>query len=220
MPSVRLYQPRASSAARASSRAEPGRPLQEVRSIVRRAVAGALLSLIGPLGLVLPFSTGAANAAAAKGGPVRIFVTLTNNGAAGRVTVVGAIGDFGTVQSIDKTGKPNANGNFVKVSLRHGTFKVDSTSFNKATSNLRPTLNQTTCSGYAVLHGPPVTLFAGTGQYTGISGSLRIEIAFAFVAPRFTSGPHKGQCNFDAGPPSPNDGYSTVTGAGTVAFAA
>jgi hypothetical protein len=44
---------------------------------------------------------------------------------------VGAIGEYGTAVNVDKNGKVNPNGNFVKVKLKKGTFEIDSTALNK-----------------------------------------------------------------------------------------
>ncbi len=39
-----------------------------------------------------------------------------------------------------------------------------------------------------------------TGAFAGASGPGAVQVAFGFTAPRFTSGPKKGQCNFRGRP--------------------
>ena len=130
-------------------------------------VAGALLTsstlaVLGTAGV----GAGAATAASA-GGPVALLATV-GNGPSGKIVVAGAIGDWGTALTIDKNGKPDQNGNYVKVTLRKGTFEIDSTALNKKTANPRPQVaSDTTCS-VSASGSAPVTLFNGTGLYKGI----------------------------------------------------
>jgi hypothetical protein len=39
-----------------------------------------------------------------------------------------------------------------------------------------------------------------TGAFAGASGPGAVQVAFAATVPRFKSGPHKGQCNFNGTP--------------------
>jgi hypothetical protein len=63
--------------------------------------------------------------------------------------------------------------------------------------NPPPQLNYRTCrltetisTGYKVLGGQ------SSGVFRGASGSGHAVVVFSAIAPRYTSGPHKGQCNF------------------------
>jgi hypothetical protein len=158
---------------------------------------------------------GAAAAAAPTGGPIALFATV-GNGPSGKIVVAGAIGDWGNVLSIDKNGKPDQNGNFVKVTLKKGTFEIDSTVVNKKMANPRPQIaSDVTCS-VGISGGGPVKLFNGTGLYKGISGTANVTITFAGVGGRYQSGAKKGQC--DHGDSRTRALLGSVTGRGTVHF--
>src|SRR6185437_12950651 len=140
-------------------------------------LAGSTLALLTTAGI------GAAAGAATPaptGGPIALLATV-GNGPAGKILVAGAIGDWGTALTIDKNGKTDANGNYVKVSLRKGTFEIDSTALNKQTANPRPQVaSDTTWSGSA-RGSAPVRLFNGTGLYSGITGTANVTLTFTGV---------------------------------------
>ncbi|MGH2412065.1 MAG: hypothetical protein ACRDGS_17115, partial [Chloroflexota bacterium] len=140
----------------------------------------------------LLFGGTSAVGAAPAGGAIQVYVTPNNTGG-GPIVITGAIGDFGKTQAINKNGTSNPNGNFVKITLKKGTFEVDSTALN-ALNKMQPTVNPMTCSG-SLSATEPVTLFNGTGLYKGISGTVKITENFAFVLPTFASGAKKGQGN-------------------------
>jgi hypothetical protein len=159
----------------------------------------------------------ALGANAPAGGKVNVFVSPSSaNGPTGTIVVTGAIGDFGKTLNINKSGKPDNNGAYVKVTLQQGSFFVNATKLNAKLNHLKATVNKATCSVSATGTGP-VTLFNGTGLYAGISGNLQITVKFAFVGPRFSTGPHKGQCNNNSNAPSLAQ-YQSITGSGTVSF--
>ena len=97
-------------------------------------------------GSVLFAVSGASGAGMPAGGPVSIFVTPSPDGIHGPIVITGAIGDHGQTTSIDKNGKPDANGNFVRITLKKGTFEVDSTALNAKTAHAQPSVNKTTCT--------------------------------------------------------------------------
>jgi hypothetical protein len=186
---------------------------------MRRLVGIATLLLLGLVGVLAGVASAAAPTPPA-GGVVEVYVTppASFNGAVFKIVVIGAIGDYGTATSIDKDGKVDSNGNYVKIRLKKGTFEVNSVALNKKTNNAPPTLvNRTTCS-YGFGASGPVTLFNGTGLYTGISGTLRITQTFAAVGPPYKSGPKKGQCNMSNNA-QPAAIYGSITGKGIVKFA-
>jgi hypothetical protein len=159
---------------------------------------------------------GASAAVAPKGGPIALFATISATSSPGKIVLAGAIGDWGKVASIDKNGKPDENGNFVKVTLKKGTFEIDATVLNKKMANPRPQVqSHVTCSVAASGSGP-VTLFNGTGLYQGISGTANVTMTFTGVGGRYQSGAKKGQCKQDNGAPLAMLG--AVTGHGNVHF--
>jgi hypothetical protein len=166
----------------------------------------ALLAMAG-------FGAGAATAAP-TGGPIALLATV-GSGPSGKIVVAGAIGDWGTVLTIDKNGKPDENGNYVKVTLRKGTFEIDSTALNKKTANPHPQIaSDTTCS-VSASGSAPVTLFNGTGLYKGITGTATLTLTFTGVGRRYQSGPKKGQCEHTDNPLAM---LGSVIGRGTVQF--
>jgi len=158
----------------------------------------------------------AAAAAAPAGGPIGLFATVSN-GPSGKVVVAGAIGDWGTVVSVDENGKTDENGNFVKVRLKKGTFELDATALNKKLANPRPQVaSQVTCSiGFS--GSGPLKLFNGTGLYTGISGTVDATVTFAGIGGRYESGAKKGQCERGNSTPLLAQ-FGSVVGRGTVQF--
>jgi hypothetical protein len=84
---------------------------------------------------------------------------------------VGAIGDYGTAVNVNKNGKPNPNGNYVRVKLQKGTFMIDVTAMNEAAA--------------------PVTFLNGTRLYKGISGTANLALTFGGVGSRYKSGPKR-----------------------------
>ena len=186
---------------------------------MRNLVGSALLAAL-VLGGVLTGVASGARSTAPAGGVIDVYVTppATGNGAVFKIVVIGAIGDYGTATSIDKDGKVDSNGNYVKIRLKKGTFEVNSTVLNKKTNSAPPTVqNGTTCSvGFG--GSGPVTLFNGSGLYAGISGTLRITQTFAAIGPPYKSGSKKGECN-TSNNAEPLAFYGSITGRGTVRFA-
>jgi hypothetical protein len=176
-----------------------------------KAVLGAVV-----LGGVLLAASAAFGVSMPAGGAVKLYATPEGNGLHTTVLFTGAIGDHGQALTIDKNGKANANGNYVKVTLKYGTFEINSTALNAKANKMQPTGTPTTCSGLFVASGP-VSLFDGTGLYTGISGTLTVTETFAFIGPRYASGAKKGQCN-ESNSAEPIAQYSSITGTGTVKF--
>ncbi len=158
---------------------------------------------------VLGVGTTALAASPSKGGKIRVFVTNTSS-TKGRITITGAIGDYGTTVSENANGKVNPNGSFEKVKLRHGGFIVNATALDKKLNHGRPTVNRTNCSLSFSATGP-VTVGNGTGAYAGISGKLMITVTFAGVAPKTAKG-----CNFNSN--KVGGSYQSIMGSGKVSF--
>jgi hypothetical protein len=147
------------------------------------------------------------------GGRVRLFVG-PGTSAASPILLTGAIGDFGTTTSVNKNGKKDPEGTYIKVTLRKGTFRVNATALDGRLNKAQPALDQATCSGWLVQTGP-VWLANGTGRYAGISGTLQMTVTLAFISPRYTSGKDKGQCEYNTQPLSR---YASTTGSGIVKY--
>jgi hypothetical protein len=173
------------------------------------AVALAASAMVGVL-------VGPAAAAAPADGPIEIWASAGNNGSQ-HVVFVGAIGDYGKATNVNKNGKPNPNGNFVKMKLQKGTFMIDVTAVNKSMNSAAPpqVASNATCSA-AFTGGGQVTFLNGTGLYKGISGTANVTVTFGGVGSRYKSGPKKGQCK--QGEASPRASFGFVTGQGTVSF--
>jgi hypothetical protein len=165
------------------------------------------------LGGVLFGANAALGAGMEPGGSVHVFATP---GPTGTILLTGAIGDYGKTLNINANGKVDANGHYVKVNLKHGTFEINAVALNVKLAKVNPSINKTTCSGEGSGTGS-VTLLDGTGLYKGLSGTLNVTASFAVIAPRFTSGKSKGQCNL-SNSAQPVDQYSWITGSGTVKF--
>jgi hypothetical protein len=181
---------------------------------VARVVALGAAATMG-MSLLIPAAV-ALGASAPAGGKVSVYVTQSPNSSKGTIIVTGAIGDYGKTINVDKSGKPNPNGAYVKITLQQGSFLVNATQLNAKLNHLQPTVSTATCSVAASGTGP-VSLSDGTGLYTGISGNLQITVKFAFILPRFSSGPHKGQCN-GSNNARPLAQYQSIAGSGTVSF--
>jgi hypothetical protein len=178
------------------------------------AITAAVLGAVLPGG---PPAFAATTPSTPAGGSVRLFATPTNDGGA-TIVITGAIGDYGSGRNINKNGTANPNGNYVKVTLRKGTFEINATALNAKANNLgsQTPINKATCSMAASVSAP-VTLLDGTGLYTGVTGTLSVTVSEAFILPLYTSGKNKGQCN--ASPTAqPVADYGSIIGSGTVSF--
>ena len=171
---------------------------------------------MGLAAVLVAAGTLASGAAAATpaGGPIALFATI-GTGPSEKIVVAGAIGDWGKVVPVDKNGKPDDNGNFVKVTLKKGTFVIDATALNKKMANPRPQIaSDLTCS-VSASGSAPVELIDGTGLYKGISGTVNVTMTFTGMGGRYQSGAKKGQCERDENPIAM---LGSVAGRGTVHF--
>jgi hypothetical protein len=176
-----------------------------------KAVLGVVM-----LGGVLFAATTASAMSMPMGGPVHVFVTPSPDGIHGPIVITGAIGDHGQTLTMDKNGKANANGNYVRITLAKGTFEINSTALNAKTKNGQPAVDKATCSFLFTGVGP-VTLFNGTGLYKGISGTVNITLTFAGIGAVYKTGKHMGQCNMSNNAPTIAQ-YSSIMGTGTVKY--
>lgn len=189
---------------------DPSRRETEVRRIMR-----LVLALCGALLVVSPANVADASPPTSVAGTVQLFSTPTN-GVRNALTLTGVIGDYGTGLEMTGAGAPSVSGNFVKLTLHQGTFKINKTKLDQKLNRESPALNQATCSGQLKV-AAPVTVFDGTGLYEGITGSIDVTVEFALVLPKFASGAHKGQCNF-SNSSQPLAQWGSITGTGHVRY--
>jgi hypothetical protein len=182
---------------------------------MRVAKAAVSVAVIGSVLLGSTPAFAATVPSTPAGGSVKLFAT-PSNGLHSTILMTGAIGDYGNALSIDKNGTPDSNGNYVKVTLQKGGFEINSTTLDPKANKAQPTFNTATCSAWLSVAGP-VTLFNGTGLYTGIAGTLTVTETAAFILPLFTSGKNKGKCNASNNA-QPLKQYTSIVGTGTVSF--
>lgn len=181
----------------------------------RTFLLGAVV-LASALGLSAAAGAGASGAPAPTNGTVHVWA-VPGRGAVDQILLTGVIADHGTATTIDKDGKVDPNGHYVMVKLQAGGFEVNASEFDEVFEKLQPTVNAATCSAWATGTGP-VSLFNGTGSYTGITGTIRITSSYAIIFPRYATGAKKGQCNErqNAQPVAQFEG--DITGSGAVGF--
>jgi hypothetical protein len=167
-------------------------------------------------------AVGAAVAAATSstpaGGSIHVFGTSPGTGGGGKVVLTGAIGDHGTSRTVNKAGKPESNGSYVKLILTQGTILLNKSKLDAKIGRAlgSAVVNSATCS-VAVAASAPLPAVGGTGLYMGISGTAQITVSVGFVLPRHTSGAHAGQCN-ESNSAQPAASLELVYGTGTVNF--
>jgi hypothetical protein len=154
----------------------------------------------------------AASSGTPKGGPIQLIVQPGGQQGAGKIIVTGAIGDYGTSSPSKTKGKTK----YGVATLKKGGFKIDLTAIFKKVNSANPTPNSVTCS-VEISESAPAAISNGTGAYKGVRGSVNLTETFGFIAPRFTKGKHKGQCNW-APNATPVAQMGTVYGTGSVSF--
>jgi hypothetical protein len=152
------------------------------------------------------------------GGSIHVFGSSPGTGGGGKVLITGAIGDHGSTKSVNKSGRANANGSYVKLTLTKGTIELNKT---KLDANINhafgsAVVNSATCSLTVVASGT-LPVVNGTGLYKGISGSVRITLSLGLTLPRYASGAHAGQCN-QSNAAQPTASLQLVEGTGSVSF--
>ena len=136
------------------------------------------------------------------------------------IILTGAVGDAGTTFDVDANGAVDPGGPQVELVLVQGSLRLSLKNLNKAIGAAygKLSLNTNTCS--AVLSASavlPIVSGSGTGNYTGVSGSVKATITEGLVLPKYPSGKHKGQCNESNSSSSVNQG-EIFSGSGTVSF--
>ena len=171
---------------------------------------GKLAAAVGVTAGVLGGGSVALAASHPKGGKVNIFVT-TKSPTKEKILVTGAIGDYGTAVSQNAKGKVSPNGTYENVKLTRGGFIVNATELHNKLNHAKPVVNKANCSVMFRATGPAF-IGDGSGAYKGISGTVRITVIFAGVAPKTATG-----CNLGNNAPL-HGSYHSATGTGTVKF--
>ena len=171
------------------------------------------------LGVVASVLVGCAPAGGATASSPRaqgvVTVAATSNGSAsGRVVLTGAIGDSGTTLRVNATGKADARGGYIKLSLRQGTVEVNLRTLD--TLLTRAVFLTPTCSA-TLSASSPASVVSGTGAYRGITGTITLTVTVSMVLPRYASGSHKGTCNVDG---TSTGELVTFSGSGPISFSA
>lgn len=158
-----------------------------------------------------------AGASSPSGGKISLWSAANLTGATSKIVVVGAIADSGIATSIDKNGKVDPNGAYVRIVLKKGSFEADASALVQNSNAAGPTLdNAATCS-FAFVGSGPLTLSNGRGAYTGIAGTVNVTQQFVGIGPRYKTGKNKGACN-QSDNARPVVGAGAVSGTGTVTF--
>jgi hypothetical protein len=175
--------------------------------------AASAVAAVGSVLLGATTALGSATATTPSRGTINVFSAQRGFTTSSQIFVTGVVGDYGTTHSIDKNGKTDPNGHYLKVVLKKGTFEVNALALANKLANQKPTAYKSTCSGQTVASGP-VTVFDGTSLYAGITGTATLTVNAAYILPRYTSGTEKGQCNDT----EPIMVYTSITGSGKVSF--
>lgn len=175
--------------------------------------------LVGALSMSV--GTSVSSASTPTSGTVHVFDYGDGEGVGSTVVLTGAIGDYGSADSIDANGTPDPQHNTeVILSLVRGSFRISVVALDKKITTAFNSfqLNSSTCSGYISASGTaPVVTGSGTGAYAGISGSFTLTFSLATIGAKYTSGKDEGQCNESNSSPSTGQAQ-LVTGSGTVSF--
>lgn len=168
-----------------------------------RTVLLITLGCVLVAGSLIGAAFSSAAAIAVRSGSITYSESSTSNGS-GTVVIGGAFADYGT----DRAGVLD-RGTVNVVTLKLGSFEVDIAGLEKA---LRVATDATTCV-YVESATAPARLFAGTGDYAGISGTLEVTVRGTGLMPRLSGG---ACARFDSA--EPLVAISTATGTGRVRF--
>ncbi len=184
------------------------------KGIVRQRIAAVLVKaglVAASLSVIWTGAAAASTSPAAStpsGGLIK-FWSVQSTPQTVSITITGAIGDFGTVTTVDKNGSPDQNGSYSLVTLKSGTFMMNLTSWEKKNSKVSFHINPKSCSSEGSATGT-VSLLNGTGHYEGISGHLSYTETDAWILPRTAN----GKCNDT----DPLTYFAMQSGAGAVSF--
>lgn len=101
---------------------------------------------------------------------------INTDGPASSVILTGAVGDFGTGETVkpDGSADPDHTG-LLKLTLKHGTFRLDVGTLDAHLVSAYRAFpaDPRTCSGSVTVHAPvPIVAGAGTGAYARLRGTF------------------------------------------------
>src|ERR1022692_3329650 len=162
----------------------------------------------------LLFGGTAAFAQTPASGAIQVWVTPQNsNTAPAPILLTGVIGDHGKAVNVTSSGKPTKkNLHYKLLELKKGTILVNGTAIDQAGNNANPTINPSNCSAY-ITATATIPILSGTGEYSGITGSIAMTETFAFLLPTKKN----GTCN-ESNSANPVSQWGTLYGSGTVSF--
>ena len=173
---------------------------------------GGLITIAVVASLLVGGAAAALASSSPAGGSIAFFGTPTGSLVGGTILFTGAIGDHGTYLTINRNGKANIDGAYVRVTLTKGSFEFNDTTLNARASHASPAINEVTCSGATTVTAP-VPILDGTGLYRGISGSASVTEFFGFLLSHLAN----GKCDAAAGA-APIARYFSIIGGGSVKF--
>jgi hypothetical protein len=190
---------------------------QEVRVLIHTtarmtAITGMVLAVGACTSAPRPAAAPpAAVTAAATGRAVHLVdYEINSDGPGSSAILTGAIGDFGTGETVKPDGSPDPDHTGqLQFTLKHGTFRLDIAALDArlVTAYRNFPADPRTCSGSVTVRAPaPVVTGAGTGAYKGLRGSFDL----AAVVDEVDAPPCDGTGAFIAQ-------TIIITGSGTVA---
>ncbi|MEV6852069.1 hypothetical protein, partial [Actinoplanes sp. NPDC051411] len=103
---------------------------------------------------------------------------INSDGPASSAILTGAIGDFGTGETVKSDGSPDPeHTGQLKLTLKQGTFRVDIAALDArlVAAYRNFPADPRTCSGSVTVHAAaPVVTGAGTGAYKGLRGTFEL----------------------------------------------
>jgi hypothetical protein len=119
------------------------------------------------IGVLLLGGAAAFGSSTPTGGIINVFATQSS-GVGGTIVITGAIGDYGKTYETTKSGKVKLNGQYEKIVLHKGTFRIHAVALNAQFANVQPTTYATTCSAQ----------FTGSGRSrcSAAQGSTRASL--------------------------------------------
>jgi hypothetical protein len=188
-----------------------------IGGMMRKIIQGVIVASAAASAVGFPAMASAGAATAPSGGPIKVWVRPSPTGTGskpGKVMFTGAIGDYGTSQRSNATGKKTKKGHYINIKLQKGTILVNTTTLTKAFTGLsKPTTANTANCSFVFHVTAPVPIVKGTGSYSSISGSVTISATDAAIATKKKT----GACTMSTSS-KPLASYTSIVGVGTVTF--